>query len=88
MLAKTCDLLPLWLVVVTRREEEQTWSGSVEDTLVPHLEVGGMTDGSLEHQEQPKLVIGNLGTPQIPWYDPTTCQLWQANDRRKVFEKG
>jgi len=46
MLAKICDLLPLSLVVVTRKDEELTWSGSVEDTLVHHFEVGGMTDGA------------------------------------------
>jgi len=46
MLVKTCDLLPLSLVVVTRKDEELTWPGAVINTLVHHFEVGGMTDGA------------------------------------------
>jgi len=39
MLAKTYDLLPLLLVLVT--DEELTWTGSVEDMMVHYFEVGG-----------------------------------------------
>jgi len=41
MLAKICDLLPLALVVVTRKDEVLNWTGTIEDTLVNHCEVGG-----------------------------------------------
>jgi len=61
MLAKTCDLLPLSLVVVTRREEELTWSGSVEDTLVHHFEVGGMTDGAWSIRSNRNLALETSG---------------------------
>ena len=61
MLAKTCDLLPLSLVVVTRSEEELTWSGSVEDTLVHHVEVGGMTDGAWSISSNQNLSLETSG---------------------------
>jgi len=61
MLAKTCDLLPLSLVVVTRSEEELTWTGSVEDTLVHHVEVGWMTDGAWSIRSNRNLSLETSG---------------------------
>jgi len=61
MLVKTCDLLPLLLVVVTRKDEELTWTGFVEDTLVHHFEVGGMTDGAWSIMSNQKLSLETSG---------------------------
>jgi len=65
MLAKTRDLLPLSLVVVTRKDEELTWSGSVKDILYHHFEVGGMTDGAWSIRSNQNVSLETSGLKRV-----------------------